>query len=132
MGESRTIDLELEAVTPLWIGGASYQPELRPSSMRGCLRFWLRAMLGGALGENLKDLRRPEWRVVVGLKTNTLLESGITLHPVYGFPIVPSSALKGVCRLYVEKVLDRPDEEMDHQLAFSLPISMASLGMLPK
>ncbi len=62
---------------------------------------------------------RPEWRVVVGLKTNTLLESGMTLHPVYGFPIVPSSALKGVCRLYAEKVLNRPAEEIDHQLGWA-------------
>ncbi len=63
MGESKAIDLELEAVTPLWMGGASYQPELRPPSVRGCLRFWLRALLGGSLGENLKELRQAEMAV---------------------------------------------------------------------
>lgn len=62
---------------------------------------------------------RPEWRVIVGLKTNTLLESGIMLHPIYGFPIIPSSALKGVCRQYAEKVLERPVAELEHRLGWA-------------
>jgi CRISPR-associated protein Cmr1 len=63
MGKLRAIDLELEAVTPLWIGGAGYRPELRPPSVRGCLRFWLRALLGGTLGENVKTFRQAEMAV---------------------------------------------------------------------
>ena len=38
---------------------------------------------------------RPSWRVIVGLGTNDLLEGGITLHPIHGFPIVPASAAQG-------------------------------------
>ncbi len=60
MKDLRVINLELEAVTPLWIGGANRQPELRPPTIRGCLRFWLRALLGGTLGEDLAALRRAE------------------------------------------------------------------------
>ncbi len=63
MGKLKAIDLELEAVTPLWIGGAGRHPELRPPSVRGCLRFWLRALLGGTLGEDLKTLRQAEMAV---------------------------------------------------------------------
>ena len=63
MRKLRAIDLELEAVTPLWIGGAGRQPELRPPSVRGCLRYWLRALLGGTLGEDLKTLRQAEMAV---------------------------------------------------------------------
>ncbi len=54
------LDVELEAVTPLWIGGADSQAELRPPSMRGYLRFWFRALAGGLLGESLTDVRAAE------------------------------------------------------------------------
>jgi len=63
MGRFREICLPLEAVTPVWMGGAGAQPELRPPSLRGCLRFWLRALLGGALGEDLKALLAAEGAV---------------------------------------------------------------------
>src|SRR5205823_8655422 len=56
---------------------------------------------------------RPHWRVIIGLGTNDLLEGGITLHPVFGFPIVPATALKGISRAYARWVLDTPEEEMD-------------------
>ena len=41
---------------------------------------------------------RPQWRVIVGLGTNDILEGGIVLHPVFGFPILPATSLKGVAR----------------------------------
>lgn len=53
----------LETVTPLFLGGADPrgQPELRAPSVRGALRFWLRALLGGVLGDsNLDALRQAE------------------------------------------------------------------------
>jgi CRISPR-associated protein Cmr6 len=55
----------------------------------------------------------PEWRVIVGLGTNDILEGGITLHPVFGFPVVPATALKGVSRSYARWVLESPDLEID-------------------
>ncbi len=39
-------------------------------------------------------------RVVVGLGSESVLETGIRLHHLYGFPIVPGSALKGLARSY--------------------------------
>lgn len=56
---------------------------------------------------------RPEWRVIVGLRSNDILESGIMLHPVFGFPTLPATALKGITRAYARWVLERPDEELD-------------------
>jgi len=53
----------LETVTPLFLGGADPrgEPELRAASIRGALRFWLRALLGGVIGDGkLNDLRRAE------------------------------------------------------------------------
>ena len=49
----------------LWTGGASLQPELRAPAMRGCLRVWLRALIGGVLGENLATLRAIETAIYV-------------------------------------------------------------------
>jgi CRISPR type III-B/RAMP module RAMP protein Cmr6 len=39
-------------------------------------------------------------RVVVGLGAESVLETSIRLHRVYGFPILPGSALKGLTRAY--------------------------------
>jgi CRISPR-associated protein Cmr1 len=55
----------LETVTPLFLSGADPRgkPELRASSVRGTLRFWLRALLGSIIGDTpdkLNDLRRAE------------------------------------------------------------------------
>lgn len=59
------VELTLETVTPLFLGGADQQqPELRPASVRGALRYWLRAALGGVIGDNnLDTLRRLEAEV---------------------------------------------------------------------
>lgn len=56
---------------------------------------------------------RPQWRVVVGKATNDILESGIELHPVFGFPVIPATALKGMTRRYAEFVEEVPSEEAD-------------------
>lgn len=56
----------------------------------------------------------PEWRVVVGLGTHKVLDGGITLHPVYGAPIVPATALKGMTRLYAERVLGAPADQVTY------------------
>lgn len=61
------IKLTLETVTPLFLGGAKGKdgpPELRPPAFRGAMRYWLRAALGGVIGdENLKDLHKLETAV---------------------------------------------------------------------
>lgn len=61
-----------------------------------------RASLSGE-GRAFYEFRaEPEWRVVVGLGGPGPLETAITLHRVYGFPIIPGSGLKGVARAYAE------------------------------
>ncbi|MBE3560239.1 MAG: type III-B CRISPR module RAMP protein Cmr6 [Ktedonobacteraceae bacterium] len=42
-----------------------------------------------------------DWRMVVGLGGETVLETDITLHHLYGIPYIPGSALKGLTRAYV-------------------------------
>lgn len=39
-----------------------------------------------------------QWRMVVGLGGPSVLETAMTLHHLYGFPVIPGSALKGLTR----------------------------------
>ncbi len=47
-----------------------------------------------------------DWRMVVGLGGETVLETDITLHHLYGLPFIPGSALKGLTRAYVTSEID--------------------------
>ncbi len=40
-------------------------------------------------------------RTIVGMGGETVLETDLTLHALYGLPFIPASALKGVTRAYV-------------------------------
>ncbi len=50
------LEVTLQTITPLFMGGSDprREPELRAASVRGALRFWLRALLSGALGDKVK------------------------------------------------------------------------------
>jgi len=70
------LQITIETVTPLFLGGADPrgEPELRASSVRGALRFWLRALLGGEIGDNnLSALRRAESAVFGSTETGASL-----------------------------------------------------------
>lgn len=56
------LTVTLETVTPMLVRGADNRtPELRPPSFRGAMRYWLRATLGGVIGDsNLDDLHKLE------------------------------------------------------------------------
>jgi CRISPR-associated protein Cmr6 len=64
-------------------------------------------------------VRRPEtviqgrtlWRLVSGLGTNPALEIGLYLHPLYGFPYLPGSSVRGMVRHVAE--MELLDEEVD-------------------
>lgn len=49
--------------------------------------------------------------LLVGLGAESVLETALTLHHVYGTPLIPGSALKGLARHYFEQVAapPRPD-----------------------
>jgi CRISPR-associated protein Cmr1 len=53
--------LACEVVTPLFCAGADQQkPEIRVPSIRGAMRFWFRALMGGIMGDQLSSLRALE------------------------------------------------------------------------
>lgn len=66
------LTVTLETVTPLFLGGAvpGESPELRPSSFRGVMRYWLRAALGNSqepglssfLARRCAKYQRIRWR----------------------------------------------------------------------
>ena len=44
---------------------------------------------------------KPEWRMVIGLGNESVYETSMTLHHIYGIPYIPGSAIKGVVRSYI-------------------------------
>ena len=49
----KTFKVKCKIITPLFMGGANQQPELRTQSINGVLRWWFR-VLGGSI-EDEKD-----------------------------------------------------------------------------
>lgn len=45
-------------------------------------------------------------RLIIGLCGTSVIETGITLHPLYGFPYLSGSGLKGLARAYAEIALE--------------------------
>jgi len=43
----------------------------------------------------------PVWRMVVGLGGESVYETSMTLHHIYGFPYIPGSAIKGITRHFI-------------------------------
>ena len=43
----------------------------------------------------------PDWRLVMGLGIESVYETSITLHHVYGIPYIPGSSFKGVVRSWI-------------------------------
>ena len=67
---------------------------------------------------------RTEGRLIVGLGSDNVLETGIRLHHTYGVPIIPGSALKGLAAHYCNEVwgsdarFKRSSEKNYHRLLF--------------
>lgn len=53
-------------------------------------------------GGALTFTAEPQWRMAVGLGTASARETGLALHRLYGFPILPGSALKGLTSSWAE------------------------------
>jgi CRISPR-associated protein Cmr1 len=57
----QSLTFRLQVVTPLFLSGADQQVvELRPPSIRGALRFWFRAMMGGVVGGDWQKVKQLE------------------------------------------------------------------------
>lgn len=52
------------------------------------------------------------WRLVVGMGEQNVYENNLTLHPVFGIPYIPGSAIKGRIRHYVVREYFNNDESI--------------------
>jgi len=73
-----TLSLKFQTLTPLFLGGANPRgiPELRASSVRGAMRYWLRAVLGGTIGDDYETVHKRESEVLGDTDT----ASGLTVR----------------------------------------------------
>lgn len=55
-------------------------------------------------GLNLSAQLRTAGRLIVGLGSDSVLETGLTLHHTYGLPLIPGSALKGLASHYCHEI----------------------------
>jgi CRISPR-associated protein Cmr6 len=58
-------------------------------------------------------------RLIIGLGTENVLETGITLHHTYGIPVIPGSALKGLANHFCDRVWGRKDPEFRRRVVES-------------
>lgn len=61
-----------------------------------------------------------DWRLIVGLGNESVYETSMTLHHVYGFPFIPASAVKGVVRSWVITELFGEQMNEDGQCSMDL------------
>ena len=61
---------------------------------------WQTSLSKSTIAEELQTVGR----LIVGLGTENVLETGIRLHHTYGMPILPGSALKGLAAHYCDQV----------------------------
>jgi CRISPR-associated protein Cmr6 len=64
-------------------------------------------------GYNVSDFTMDTgYRLIIGLGGAHVLETGLTLHPLYGFPYIPASSIKGLTRAYAERVDGASSKEL--------------------
>lgn len=57
-----------------------------------------------SLGYQTQDFStKPDWRMVIGLGGESVYETGMTLHHIYGFPYIPATAIKGIAHHYAKE-----------------------------
>jgi len=69
-------------------------------------------------------------RVIVGLGAESVLETSIRLHRIYGFPIIPGSALKGLARSYAKLVEGKDETDATFTAVFGKSPPDASAGQV--
>jgi CRISPR type III-B/RAMP module RAMP protein Cmr6 len=90
-------------------------------------RKWADALKGDTAWTVSEEIAARD-RLFIGLGGASVLEFGVSLHPVYGLPMIPGSALKGLCAQYAHEVWGRAEEGADwanneelHRILFGNP-----------
>ncbi|WP_422448331.1 type III-B CRISPR module RAMP protein Cmr6 [Thermoanaerobacterium sp. DL9XJH110] len=58
----------------------------------------------------------PQWRLIVGLGHESVYETSMTLHHIYGIPYIPAQGIKGVLRSFIINQLFAKNDEGEFDL----------------
>jgi len=61
--------------------------------------------------ESISCTMKLQWRMIVGLGNESVYETAMTLHHIYGIPYIPATAIKGVFRSWIIQEYFDNDEE---------------------
>jgi CRISPR-associated protein Cmr1 len=100
MSQPLYMDVELEALTPVMMGGADFRAEVRPPSFRGMARVWLRALLGGIFGDDPAAVHAVERVVFGGTAQRSAVAIRTLSQPAVGALPVDRSEFPGVGYLF--------------------------------
>jgi len=87
------------------IHAAASQSDEHASLYPAAFRRWQTSLPAGHVAKEFET----DGRLIVGLGSENVLETGITLHHTYGMPIIPGSALKGLAAHYCDQVWSNGD-----------------------
>ncbi|GAB6072413.1 hypothetical protein JCM14244_07900 [Venenivibrio stagnispumantis] len=89
----KEITLEVEIITPTLMGGGFGQNDnIRPSEIKGMMRYWFRAIAGSVLGNNIEEIKKVEdrlfgsqttkspFRLLISNKKDLKIEKNLTLQ----------------------------------------------------
>lgn len=60
---------------------------------------------------------KTNWKLVIGLGNESVFETSMTLHHIYGIPYIPSSAIKGIARSWFIKCRIPKDFDLNQEKA---------------
>ena len=73
--------IELQVLTPLFAGSVDKRAEVKPSMFRGMARWWLRALVGGVVGNDLGALARVEEAVFGSTEATSPVRFRVSKQP---------------------------------------------------
>lgn len=81
-----------------WASMASGQPAAHAAALVERRQDMLKDLWQDRQEHSRSLTRAVVWRMIIGMGNPNPLETSLTLHPQYGIPLVPSSAVKGLTR----------------------------------
>lgn len=65
----------------------------------------------------ISDTYNPIWKMVIGIGNESVYETSMTLHHIYGIPFIPGSAIKGITRSFMIKEKFNNSEKKPEEIA---------------
>jgi len=89
----KEITFKVEIITPTLMGGGFGQNDnIRPSEIKGMMRYWFRAVVGSVLGNNIEEIKKVEdrlfgsqekkspFKILILNKKNLIIEENLNLQ----------------------------------------------------